>query len=69
MSVGNYHYTLRNIPEESRSQHIGSIFKGETVAWERVEWIDLALDRDAWWPIFGYGNKLIAQNAENFRTS
>jgi hypothetical protein len=57
---------LWNIPEEKRSQHIGSIFKGEK-RWERVEWIDLALDRDTWWPVLDTAIiYLIAHNAGNF---
>jgi hypothetical protein len=52
---------------ENRSQRIVSILKGETVAWERVKWIDLALDRDTWWPVLDTAiNYLIAQNAGNF---
>jgi hypothetical protein len=55
------------MPEENGSQHIGFIFKGETVAWERVEWIDLALDRDTWWPALDTAiNYLIAQNEGDF---
>jgi hypothetical protein len=45
----------------------GSIFKGETVARERVEWIDMILNRDTWWPVLVTAiNYLIAQNAGNF---
>ena len=41
--------------------------KGETVAWERVEWIDVALDKDTWWPVLDTAiNYLIAHNAGNF---
>jgi len=43
--------------------------KGETVAWERVEWIDVALDKDTWWPVLDTAiNYLIAHNAGNFWT-
>ena len=29
MSVGNYHYTLRNVPEARRCRHLLHIFKEE----------------------------------------
>jgi len=55
-SVRNYRYTLRNITEENRSQHIGSKFKGETVAWERVDWSGSGEGQVV--ACFVYGNKL-----------